>query len=112
MSKFCGKIGFIENVQTDTDIWTPETVEKLYYGDTIRRTHKWVNGESTNSNPTISNVISVVADDYAYHKISDIRYIEWMGTKWNVESISVNYPRLELTIGGVYNGDTTRGSST
>ena len=48
--------------------------------------------------------ISVIADAYVNKNIQSIRYVEFMGAKWKVKSISVHRPRLELTIGGVYNG--------
>ena len=34
-------------------------------------------------------------------------YAEIMGTKWKISEVEVQYPRLILTIGGVWNGDTT-----
>jgi len=37
--------------------------------------------------------------------MGEIRYVTWMGTKWRVANIDVNYPRLNLSIGDVYNDD-------
>jgi len=34
----------------------------------------------------------------------NIRYITYLGTNWKVTSIDTQYPRLVLSIGGVYNG--------
>lgn len=36
-----------------------------------------------------------------------MRYIEFMGAKWKITNIEVQYPRLILTVGGVYNESTT-----
>jgi hypothetical protein len=33
-----------------------------------------------------------------------MRYVEFMGTKWKITNIEVQYPRLTLSIGGEYNG--------
>ena len=31
--------------------------------------------------------------------------VKFMGAKWKISSVDVQYPRLRLTIGGVYNGE-------
>jgi hypothetical protein len=30
-------------------------------------------------------------------------YVEFMGTKWKITNVEVQYPRLILSVGGVYN---------
>jgi hypothetical protein len=32
-------------------------------------------------------------------------YVEFMGAKWKISNVEVQYPRLILTIGEVYNGE-------
>lgn len=108
MAKFYGKIGFSTTVKRASGIWEPVTVEKEYYGELLKRRHSWSsNGESPNDNLVISNVISVIADDYLTNNIADMRYVVWNGSKWEVKSITVNHPRIEITLGGVYSGQTT-----
>ena len=64
----------------------------------------WQSGESANDNLKLNNQFSTVADPYAQQNFSDIKYVEFKGTKWKVVCAEVKYPRLLLTIGGVYNG--------
>ena len=52
----------------------------------------------------ISNLISIIADPYAYKSFHSMRYVEFMGNKWKVANVEIQYPRLILTIGGLYNG--------
>jgi hypothetical protein len=33
--------------------------------------------------------------------------VEYMGTKWKVSNVEVKYPRLILSLGGVYNENKT-----
>jgi hypothetical protein len=33
-----------------------------------------------------------------------MRYVTYMGLKWRITNIDPQYPRLILTIGGVWNG--------
>ena len=51
----------------------------------------------------MTNEISLVADPYARENFHMIRYACFMGTRWEVTSVEVQYPRLVLTLGGVYN---------
>lgn len=106
MAKFYGKIGFAETVE-DVDnpgIWNEVIVEKSYSGDVFRNTRKLQNSSySVNDNITISNEISIVADPYAQQNYLAMRYVVFNGVKWKIDTVNIEYPRLRLTIGGVYN---------
>ena len=104
MAKFYGNIGFAETVETEAGVWVEETTVRPYYGELVRNTRRLENSGGVNDNINISNDISIIADPYANHNFHSIRYIEFMGVKWKVSNIEVKYPRLILTIGGVYNG--------
>lgn len=111
MAKYYGMIGFGVDTDNGNGVWTPEIKERPYTGDVIRQQRNWQQGEGLNDNLNISNVISIVADPYAVQHFHTIRYVTWYGTKWKVRSIEVNYPRLNLTIGDVYN-EQTEGDAT
>jgi len=104
MAKFYGVIGYSVTEETSPGVWTESITERNYYGDVIRNTRRWQSGEGLNDNLTINNIISIVADPFAYQHFHAIRYIKWMGTSWKIDNIEVQRPRLILTIGGVYNG--------
>lgn len=108
MARFYGKVGYgIDEESTTPGVWTPSIVERNYYGDVLRQSHRWEQGESLNDNLKLSNRISIVADAFAYEHAYAIRYITWMGTQWKVTELEIQRPRIILTIGGVYNGDQT-----
>lgn len=107
MNKWYGRIGFIETIETAPDVWESKPTERYYRGDVIRNTSKWNSqNSSTNDDINISNSISIVSDPYINNHLQSIRYIEFMGSFWNISSIEVQYPRLIFAIGGVYNGET------
>lgn len=106
MAKFFGKIGFAKMTETTTGVWKEIVSEKQYYGDVISHTRRWEKGEWLNDNLNVNNKFSIVADNYIYENLGYMRYIEWMGTKWKISSFEVERPRLILTVGGVYNGQT------
>lgn len=103
MSKFYGVIGYAVNKQTSPGVWVDEITEHKYTGELGRNSVQFQASGQVNDNIVISNEISIFGDPYAYHNFHAIRYVEFMGTKWKVTRVEVNYPRLILTVGGVYN---------
>jgi len=106
MAKFYGNIGFAEQKEVKPGIWVEQIVEKSYYGDTMRNPNINVTQQtsSVNSNINISHSISILADLYANQNSQYMRYVEFMGAKWQITNIEVQYPRIILTVGGLYNG--------
>ena len=104
MAKWYGIIGYVNKVEAEPGVWEEEVIERTYYGDTIRNTRILQNSGDINDNVNITNQLSIVADPYANTHIYAMRYAEFQGTKWKVSSIEVQYPRLILTLGDVYNG--------
>lgn len=104
MSKFYGPIGYAETKETSPGVWEEVITERKYYGDLTRNYRSLKTDDKVNDDITISNQISVVADPYAYQNFHAMRYVEFMGTKWKITNVEVQYPRLNLTVGGVYNG--------
>lgn len=104
MAKFYGIIGYAESVEVEPGIWEDQMTERRYYGDLIRNTRRLQSSDKVNDDITTSNEISILADPFAYENFHSMRYVEFMGTKWKVVNIDVQYPRLILSLGGVYNG--------
>lgn len=107
MAKFYGAVGYVEDQQGAVDVTVEVPVERMYKGDLIKNSRRLENGIGLNDDVTISNQISIVADPYANNHIHAMRYVKWRGVAWKVVSIDVEPPRLILTLGGVYNGETS-----
>ena len=103
MSKYYGSIGYAITEETSPGIWEERIFERQYFGDIIRASRVLESSNYLNDNLNVNNSFSIVADPYAYQNFQNIRYLEWNGTKWKVRTVEVEYPRLLLTIGGVYN---------
>lgn len=104
MAKFYGKIGYIDTVETEPGIWEEQIVEREYYGDLTRNTSRFQQSGGVNDDINISNNISILADPYANENFQHMRYVEFMSAKWKINNIDIQYPRIILTVGGVYNG--------
>lgn len=103
MAKFYGKIGYAETVETEPGIWEEQVTDRLYFGDLLSNFRNLQNSGEVNDNVNIANKISIVSDPYANEHFHSMRYAEFMGTKWKITNVEVLYPRLVLTLGGVYN---------
>lgn len=106
MARFSGKVGFAETVETKPSVWVEQFSERHYYGDVVRSVRRLEGGTSINDNVVINDEISIVADPYARNHFFAIRYAVWQGVKWKVTNVEVLYPRLVLTLGGIWNGNT------
>jgi hypothetical protein len=103
MAKFYGAIGYSTEVETRPGVWKNQITERHYAGDTIRNSSRWSSSQdSTNDDLNINNQFSVLADPYAYQNFHEMKYIEFMGTRWKITNVEVQYPRLILTVGGEY----------
>lgn len=101
--KWYGSIGFAELKETTPGVWTPQIIERNYRGDLVRNTRRLQSTDKVNDDININNQISIVADPYANMNFHTIKYATFMGTKWKVSDVEVQYPRLILSLGGVYN---------
>lgn len=104
MSKFYGNIGFVKVEETSADVYESFETVVPYIGDITRNQRRWTNGESVNENLEVSNEISIVLDDFLQENMGFLKWVEFLGSKWKVNSITLKYPRIVLTLGGVYNG--------
>ena len=102
MAKYFGSIGYVEDVEVSPGIVEERIVSRDYYGDVIRNNRRLENGEQINDDINITNQISIVSDPYAIKNFWRIRYATFMCQKWKVKNVDVEFPRLILTLGGLY----------
>lgn len=108
MAKFYGEIGYGQTQEqpAGSGKFVDVITEYQYYGDVITNGRQFDRGEKVNNDISVSNALSVVADEFAMLNFSYIRYVKWSGGVWSVNSVEVKPPRLILHLGGVYNGPT------
>lgn len=106
MARFYGKIGYSEPKEVRPGVYEDVIVEQEYYGDVLRNARRLTDGEHLNRDITVNNSVSIVADAFAYQHFHEIKYVLWMGVTWSVVEAEVLRPRINLRLGGVYNGPT------
>lgn len=106
MTRFAGDIGFGITVETSPGVWEEIVYRRKYYGDIDRAQSGFNDTEKVVSDIRVNNSFRVVADAFATNNFFNMRFVEWAGVCWTITNVEVRYPRLVLTIGGVYNGPT------
>ena len=90
-------------VETAPGVYLPnQVVEREYSGDVIKMSTDWQSSATLNDNLNLNKTISIIADPFSYENFANIRYVEYMGVKWKVKTAEPMYPRIQLSIGGVY----------
>lgn len=103
MAKFCGVIGYAVTEEIEPGVYVEKIVENEYYGDVIKNTRRLKEANKVNDDINVSNQFSIVADPFANNNFHAMRYIVFMGAKWKITDVEVQYPRLILSVGGLYN---------
>lgn len=104
MARFSGKIGYVHQVESVPGVWEDVVEERTYYGDVLRNSRRLQSGSNLNDDIEISNRVSIIADPFANENFHAMRYVIFMGSKWKITDIEVEYPRLILSLGGLWNG--------
>lgn len=109
MARYYGKIGFLSKEVESQDRpsrYIPVMEERYYAGELWKNYVKQQAADKLVDDFGINNDISIIADAYALNNFSSMKYVEFMGTLWEVKSVTVEHPRLRISFGGVYHGPT------
>lgn len=110
MAKYYGILGFVKTYEVEIDgvpsgDFKTDKIERFYKGDILQDYRRWSDStEKVNEDVTISNRFSILADSFISNNLAYLKYINYFGTNWKISSVDIQYPRLILTTGGIYNG--------
>lgn len=102
MSRFSGKLGFVMTRETEEGVWLEDKIEIPVKGAIRSLYIRNDNNASVNSNLRLTNEISILLNSKIQTYLETLKYVVWKGSKWEVQSIGVNYPRLTINLGGLY----------
>lgn len=103
MNKWYGMVGYVKTTEVEPGIWENEKTVRPYYGEFVRNSSKFQSSGGVNDDKDVSAELSIVVDSYAELHFHAIRYVEFGGVKWKVNSVEPRRPRLILALGGEYN---------
>ena len=104
MAKFYGNIGFVTTKETAPGVYRPVETLRAYKGDLLNNIKRWESTEYVNDDLSLNNQISILADSFAYENFGAMKFVEQYGTRWKITAAEVQRPRIILSVGGVYNG--------
>ena len=103
MARYHGYVGYAIDVEAYPGVWEEQISEHEYFGDVLKNRINMQQGSVVNAKITISNSISIIADPFAFEHVYAMRYVIYLGKKWSIVNVSIERPRLILTLGGLYN---------
>lgn len=103
MTRYHGYVGYAIDVEAYPGVWEERISEHEYFGDVLKNRINIQQGSVVNAKITISNSISIIADPFAFEHVYAMRYVTYLGKKWSIVNVSIERPRLILTLGGLYN---------
>lgn len=103
--RYFGNVGYRITKETKPGVWEPTIVEHPYYGDILRNARRLGSGDKVNQDIEFDNQISIISDPFSLEHFQNIIYVIWLGSAFTVSKVDVEFPRLILTLGGIYNGE-------
>lgn len=106
MNRFAGDIGFAVPVDNGQGGFHEDIVPKRYTGYVKYQTLK--QSDASDLSPRLSmksTIIEILANDNIIANFQNIRWVEFRGSKWEVDSVDYPYNRIALRLGGMYKND-------
>lgn len=107
MNKYFGIIGYMTTEEDPEypSVYVPVLKEHAYFGDVIKDTRRRETNDAINDHLKLAVRISIIADENIIQNASEIKYATYLGNKWCVTEIESAHPRLILTLGEIYTGE-------
>lgn len=104
MTKFWGSIGINRGPEETAPGIFEQTIEEVEVAGEMRNLKARWQSHELRDTVSARHVLSVVTPEDSIIDFIEVVYIIWQGRKWSVVSIEYKRPRIELTLGGLYNG--------
>lgn len=103
--KFYGRVGFAaQTVEVRPGVMEDVVKERMLFGDVLLPGRSFSTSDKIIPDSSVTNRISLVADEYTNENFFDLRFIEYKGVLWTITRIEEKRPRLIVSLGEVYNG--------
>jgi len=109
MTKYYGKFGFTlkQKREGHPDIYDDVVVTKPTVGKILRQAVTYAPGIGYIEAQKQSVRISAVMSELLITNIEDLKFAEYQGRFLEVDSYDIKYPRVVVSLGGRYNGQTS-----
>lgn len=103
MGKYAGRVGFVTESETVPGVWSATEEILEMQGDVLKSSSSYQGADKINKDIILQHRISLMGNSYLYQRYSELRWVEYLGVKWEVTSIEFSSPRVTVTLGGVWN---------
>ena len=101
--KFVGLVGINRGFrETGPGVHKPHIEEIEVIGEIRSAGARWSGHEQAKARA--QHKLSIIIPESDLVEYTEVLYVVWNDIKWSVVSIEYNRPRVELSLGGVYNG--------
>lgn len=101
--RYSGKIGISETVETAPGVYGPFNIVERPFRGRVLTLRRYVNDSGKINNDILITVkIEGLFDVHLRKNLDNIRYATYMGSKWEVAEVLPSYPKVVLTLGGLY----------
>lgn len=110
MAKFSGVLGIVTGYNNNNGIAEPIVKEVDVYGEVISQSYKVSSGQLGGDTLSIPSKFSFIVPPNVVSYFTDnsqgdyTLYLTYYGRKMKIETFEIIYPRMNVTLGGVYNG--------
>lgn len=102
--KWSGYIGYAVEKETATDIIEYSITKFKAKGNMKQITKRTQSSEGVVDGISLNNELELIASPFINKILYSIKYVDFMNVPWKVTNVRVNYPKIFLTLGDVYNG--------
>lgn len=106
MQRYSGKLGVIAETETSSGVWEDVVTEKDILGTIKTMTEAVETADSVQPVYRTTTTVSVVDRGVGVMDHSSLRYLTVGGTRRVIQSVTPNYPMLDLYVGEEYHGPT------
>lgn len=107
MARYFGKVGYAIQTEVRPSVWEDKIFERDHHGETIDLSFRHQSSpDQVSKNLMLNMDFEIIASPFAIKHLSCMRYITYMGTRWEITTVSCDPPRIHIKVGGIYNGPT------
>lgn len=103
MGIFSGYVGY-QIQEVNSGIANEHFEEKFLRGNLTVRSVDLSYSDYLSTDLALRQTVSVVGDEFAFKNWMNIRYVVIDGVKWRAINVAPDKPRINITLGGLYNG--------
>lgn len=102
--KWSGLIGYYIDEEVKPDIWQASIKTFKAKGNMRQISKRSQTTDGVIDAITLNNELELIANPFINDILYSLKYVTYMNAEWKITNVRVQYPKIYLTLGDVYNG--------